>query len=291
MPRISKADVMTAFQRASNHLEQAAGGDGRISRADIKDKLATLEGKEKALVDMYSRVLDRRDAAPGATLTKKDLRAGLAFVAQKMVAKYDVNQNGLSKSEISKMSNTAKIAVSLAKELKAAGALSAEIAPRTDFDAAAFAADVKAAAGDYWFISESDSPVITVTAPHDGSTLTEDIVRAAFADKHDALCSEAGLLDFPLATAESDWRDIEDVFGGTSALADAPSWADIDENDPDALAEDRIKDVLYTLDDMQVFAFAEKGADFDAPGSVAMYAVGLAPDGSIAGVMVGSVET
>jgi len=38
-----------------------------------------------------------------------------------MIAKYDLNTNGLSKSEISEMSITGQRAVDLAKALKAAG--------------------------------------------------------------------------------------------------------------------------------------------------------------------------
>lgn len=118
MPRISKASVYNALRRAGNHIIAAAGDDPFVSRADMRRKLTTLKGTEASLVDIFYRFIDARDARPGARVTAKDVKAAIEYAEEKLIARFDLNNNGLSKAEIERMSTTGQLAVSLAWELK-----------------------------------------------------------------------------------------------------------------------------------------------------------------------------
>lgn len=121
MSRIAKADVNRALDHVSKALIKAGGDDGRISRADVKAALPTLTRKERALADIFFKFVDHRDHKDGASVTKKDITRAVAYARDHMIAKYDLNKNGLSRSEISEMSLTGQRAVDLARALKAAG--------------------------------------------------------------------------------------------------------------------------------------------------------------------------
>jgi len=129
MARVAKADVNAALARVAQHINDAAGGDKITSRADMKAKLETLEGTEKQLADIFFRFMDHRDYKFGARITSKDVEKALAYAQDRMVEKYDINNNGLSKSEITEMSRTGQLAVQLAKELKA---VEAKVEAKTD---------------------------------------------------------------------------------------------------------------------------------------------------------------
>lgn len=119
MPRIAKSDVAASLNRAAAQIRAAdTNKNGQVSRAEIKAKVETLSGREKALVDIFYRFADHRDYVKGARITGKDLEKTLAYAAKELVADYDTNKNGLSQSEIAKMSTTAKIAVEWAQEFK-----------------------------------------------------------------------------------------------------------------------------------------------------------------------------
>jgi hypothetical protein len=122
MSRIAKADVNRALQLAADTIVQAGGTDGRTSRADLTAKLATLPAGQKQLVDIFFKFVDARDFKAGAQVTAADVKRAVSYAKEHMVAKYDLNANGLSKDEIAKMSLTGKRAVELAKALKAAPA-------------------------------------------------------------------------------------------------------------------------------------------------------------------------
>ena len=124
MSRIAKADVNRALELAAKTIIKAFGDDGRVSRADIKNALATdrVPRNQQALVDIFFKFVDHRDFKAGATVTPKDIGKAVAYAKEHMIAKYDLNSNGLSKGEISEMSITGKRAVDLAKALKTAGA-------------------------------------------------------------------------------------------------------------------------------------------------------------------------
>lgn len=125
MARIAKADVNRALDHVAKQLKIAGGEDGRISRSDVKKALPTLSLAEKKLADIFFKFVDHRDFKAGATVTATDINKAVAYAKASMVAKYDVNTNGLSKDEIAKMSITGQRAVDLARALKAAGAAAA----------------------------------------------------------------------------------------------------------------------------------------------------------------------
>ncbi len=125
MARIAKADVNRALEHVAKSLVTAGGADGRVSRADVKKALPTLTTAEKKLADIFFKFVDHRDFKAGATVTKNDIDRAVTYAKQSMIAKYDLNTNGLSKDEIARMSITGQRAVGLAKALKSAGAAAA----------------------------------------------------------------------------------------------------------------------------------------------------------------------
>jgi hypothetical protein len=122
MPRIAKADVNAALDLAAMRIRDAAGGDARTSKADMAKALKGLTGTEKKLADVFFKFIDHRDFKAGAQVTAADVDRAVKYAKQKMIAKYDLNDNGLSDKEVKKMSLTGQLAVTLAKELKAAAA-------------------------------------------------------------------------------------------------------------------------------------------------------------------------
>jgi len=121
MPRIAKSDVNLALEHVAKLIVTAGGSDGRTSRADMKAAVGKLQGTEKTLVDVFFKFVDHRDFKSGAQVTASDVKRAVAYAKEHMVAKYDLNNNGLSQSEVAKMSLSGRLAVSLAKTLKEAG--------------------------------------------------------------------------------------------------------------------------------------------------------------------------
>ena len=124
MPRIAKTDVNRALEMAANRIKDAGGADGRVSRAEITTALKGLTGTERKLTDIFFKFIDHRDFKTGAQVTSKDVDRAVKYAKTTMIAKYDLDNNGLSATEVKKMSLTGKLAVTLAKELKAAAAKS-----------------------------------------------------------------------------------------------------------------------------------------------------------------------
>src|SRR5436309_3112748 len=98
MPRISKNDVNKALSTAGKNIKDAAGKDKVSSRKDVKNTLSTLSGTEKALTERFFQFIDHRDAKLGARVTENDVEKALAYAKDHLVAKYDLNGNGLSKA-------------------------------------------------------------------------------------------------------------------------------------------------------------------------------------------------
>ncbi|GMU60482.1 MAG: hypothetical protein AMXMBFR34_22450 [Myxococcaceae bacterium] len=128
MARISKSDVNAALAAAAKTIIAAGGEDGRVSRKEIKNALATdrVPRQQAALVDIFFKFIDHRDFKAGAQVTAKDVKRAVEYAKTHMVNKYDLNNNGLSRDEIGKMSITGKRAVDLAKALKAAAPTGAD---------------------------------------------------------------------------------------------------------------------------------------------------------------------
>ena len=115
MARLSKKHVHAALDRAAANILSARGDDPFVSRKDIRQKLRELSGVEQQLTSIFYRFMDHRDAKPGARITAADVQDTLAYAKNKLIDKYDVNNNGLSKEEIAEMSFTARLAVRLAR--------------------------------------------------------------------------------------------------------------------------------------------------------------------------------
>lgn len=118
MARLSKKQVYAALDRAAKNILDARGDDPIVSRKDIRLKLETLSGVERQLTSIFYRFMDHRDHKPGARITKTDVEDSLAYAKEKLIDKYDVNNNGLSKAEIQEMSLTARLAVRLARMMQ-----------------------------------------------------------------------------------------------------------------------------------------------------------------------------
>lgn len=124
MSRIAKTDVNRALEMAANRIKDAGGADGRVSRAEMTAALKGLTGTEKKLTDIFFKFIDHRDFKSGAQVTAKDVDRAVKYAKSTMIAKYDLNDNGLSATEVKKMSLTGQLAVTLARELKTAAAKS-----------------------------------------------------------------------------------------------------------------------------------------------------------------------
>lgn len=118
MPNVSRASIAHVLDRAAKALTDAAGTDGRASRADVTKKLKELTGTEKTLVDTFFRSIDHRDATPGAVVTKSDITRALADAKTRLVNAYDLDRNGLSPDERAKMGRVGQLAAELAEAFK-----------------------------------------------------------------------------------------------------------------------------------------------------------------------------
>src|SRR5688500_15887378 len=96
MSRIAKSDVNSALMLAAATITKAGGTDGRTSRAELKSTLAKLPPEQRKLVDIFFKFIDNRDFRAGAQVTPKDITRAVEYAKKHMVAKYDLNNNGLS---------------------------------------------------------------------------------------------------------------------------------------------------------------------------------------------------
>lgn len=171
MSRIAKSDVNAALALAAKTIVEAGGANGRVSRAEIKAKLPSLPPEQRALVDVFFKFIDHRDFKAGAQVTKSDVAKAVTFAKKAMVAKYDLNDNGLSKDEIAKMSLTGKLAVDLARALKKAAVDDGPVAPPR-MDEGYSEIDEILAAGQ---VPRDWTPAVSVTSgriEHAGATFT-----------------------------------------------------------------------------------------------------------------------
>ncbi len=259
MSRIAKADVHAALARVAQQISQADGGDGRISRADMKEKLQDMSGTERALADIFFRFIDHRDYKPGATVTAKDVTRALEYSKEKLIDKYDLNNNGLSKSEISEMSRTGQLAVLLAQELKGAD--------ETPSSGKALANQFAMIADGLTYTSEADYPyeAVHLEKPTSGKN-TLNSFRTALHIPSDMEVSAGPVGDF------------FQVYDREDDLS------------PDELAEqaqyDDLAKAMGKLDNLQVI---HVGGDDVVEGKI--YIVGEAPDGSLAGLSTTRIWT
>jgi hypothetical protein len=285
MSRIAKADINKALSLAAKTIVDAGGTDGRTSRAELKTKLATLPPEQKKLVDIFFKFIDARDFKAGAQVTAKDVSKAVAYAKEHMVAKYDLNNNGLSQTEISKMSLTGKLAVDLARTLKTA-------TPSTTLSVADLAKEVKVAGKDVWYMSESDyRPEPISGKPANGTGITEANVKAAFG---------TGLLKF----FERDMTSMSDMAfeirtpAETKAFLDdlqAPSVDDDEIVNKSAAGFKVLRGLLEkNLTNVTVVKVGPKETDGTLASDQGLYSylvIGKAADGQLAGMSFGAVET
>ena len=76
MARIAKSDVNRALDTAAKTLIRIGGADGKISRAEVKNALATdrVARREAPLVDIFFKFIDNRDFRTGAQVTAADVK-------------------------------------------------------------------------------------------------------------------------------------------------------------------------------------------------------------------------
>lgn len=153
MSRISKKAVHAALDKAAANIISAKGTDAFVSRADIRQKLSTLSGIEQRLTDIFYRFMDARDHRPGARITQRDVDDTLAYAKEKLIDKYDLNNNGFSTAEIEKMSLTGRLAVGFAMALKRMALLESL---DTQAEWLAYLGELSAGLVDFSFGSESD---------------------------------------------------------------------------------------------------------------------------------------
>ncbi len=286
MSRIAKADINKALSLAAKTIVDAGGSDGRTSRAELKAKLATLPASQKKLVDIFFKFVDARDFKAGAQVTATDVSKAVAYAKEHMVAKYDLDNNGLSKTEISKMSLTGKLAVDLARELKSAG-------PVTAMPVAELGKALKAAAKDIYFMSESDySPEPINGKPASGTAINDANLRAAFGDS----MVEFFKGDDDVTSLKTMGFEIRSPAESKAFLADLQTVSEDDDSARKTAAGFKaLRGLLeQNLTDVTVIKVGPKGANGRLETDKGLYAylvIGKAADGQLAGMTFGSVET
>lgn len=287
MSRIAKADVNKALSLAAKSIIDAGGADGRTSRADIKAALTALPKEQKALVDIFFKFIDNRDFKAGAQVTAKDVNRAVEYAKTHMVAKYDLNNNGLSKTEIAKMSLTGKRAVDLAKALKAAGTDAS-----TSLDSAKLGTEVNKFKADAWYISESDyQPQYFAKDFPAGHELNANNVMTALRPELVKHFDDASgvLKDFTAEVYSA--RDAKEFLAGLSESSDP-------NDDYSVKSAKAFGEIVKLLDGNLTDVHVVKVGPKDSRGKLAsdngLYAytiIGRNADGKVAGVMIGSVET
>lgn len=121
MSRIAKSHVNAAFEWAANQISEAGGRDGVTSRAEIRRRIGELTGPERDLVDFFYRFIVRQGAAQNERVTRSDVDAALALARVDMVAAFDTNDNGLSSDEVAAMPPLGRLAVKVARQRARSG--------------------------------------------------------------------------------------------------------------------------------------------------------------------------
>ncbi len=288
MPRIAKADVNSALQLAAASIVKAGGSDGRTSRAEMQKALAALPPGQRNLTDIFFKFVDHRDFKAGAQVTAKDVKAAVAYAREHMVAKYDLNNNGLSAAEIKQMSLTGKFAVDLAKALKAAPVAHT-------LTGAELGKAITAAAKDSNYMSETDStPAFTTGKPTDASGVTVANVKAAFGAQLTKILKEG---------TGGEIKSLNDMGFEVRSAADTAAFIKgeidtVEDSDPghkSGAAWTKLAAVLKdNLTDVRLVKVGPKDANGKLASDQGLYnymLVGKAADGALSGVQFAGVET
>lgn len=177
MSRIATSAVTAALQRAAATITHAAGPDGRTSRADLDAAVRSLPRTERQLTESFFAFIDHRDARAGAQVTKGDVERAVRVARERLIERYDLNGNGLSASEVKAMSRTGRLAVELARELRAANARPVD--KSAFLDRVTFITDRTLTAADLGSLSPMLAKQI-VAASHEGTLTDVTTVADAF---------------------------------------------------------------------------------------------------------------
>jgi len=206
--RVGKSSVHDAMAKVAQTLIEAGGEDGKITSAEVAQQLESLEGTERDLADIFFKYVEHRS---GGSVTSCDINSALDFAKDNLIDKYDLNNNGLSKSEVSQMSRTGRLAVQLAQELK-------EVGPSTPTQSAeALANTFEAKADGLLYMSEGDEPydAFHMSAPN-GSDTNWDVetFRQSMGIAPDMEISSDSFDEFfaePSVYEDSEYAQYEDV--------------------------------------------------------------------------------
>jgi len=289
MPRIAKSDVSAALSTVAKALITASGSDGRTSRADLKAALKILPREQRPLADIFFRFVDHRDFKAGAQVTAKDINKAVAYAKTHMIAKYDLNSNGLSKTEISRMSLTGKLAVDLARALKSA----AKADTFGKLSTKALEVEVNKYAAKANYMSESDySPEFVSGELPAGHELTDRNAISSLSAPLSRLF-EGSETPFPGGYTAEAYSAVD-----AKAFIEDLRTANRDEgeNTESVAAFGFITRALQAnLTDIKVYKIGpreENGSGLATDqGLYAQVIVGRTADGKIAGIIIGDVET
>lgn len=120
MSRLARSDLNAALDRAAARLLSAADDEGVASRRDIRAALVATHERDRGLVGALYRFVDHLDALPGAEVTRDDVEEAVAFARESLGELLDLEHNGLSGDEVERLSETGRVALQLALELKSA---------------------------------------------------------------------------------------------------------------------------------------------------------------------------
>lgn len=250
MSRIAKSHVNAAFDWAADQISEAGGRDGITSRAEIRRKIGELNGVERDLVDFFYRFILRQGAGASERVTRTDIDAALATAREQLVAAFDTDNNGLSSDEIAAMPLLGRIAVKVARRRTRTGE---ELA--ANFEALAFSLVF-----DDYSSELHGERFLSFHQPGNLSELTAHTFREALGLHSD---------DPKQALAR-----IEDTDRFFAHLAEAHTPGQT------AQAVALAQAMQSSLTDLKVFIVGHDGTGPIHP----VYIVGLAPDGSVAGL-------
>jgi hypothetical protein len=111
--RVSKEKVSAAFFEAGQQIKDAAGRDRKTTRSELEAQTAELPAPQRALASSFFEIVTHRQQ--GLPVNASAVDRAVAYAAKHLVGAYDLNDNGLSASEIAQMSETGKLAVDVAQ--------------------------------------------------------------------------------------------------------------------------------------------------------------------------------
>jgi hypothetical protein len=289
MPRIAKADVNNALKLVAQTIITAGGADGRTSRAEMTAALKTMPKDQRALADIFFKFVDHRDFKKGAQVTKTDVTRAVEYAKTTMIAKYDLNNDGLSKTEIKNMSITGQRAVDLAKALKAAGTTDVG-GGAGKLNAADLGKAINAFSDKAIYYSEGDSNATSIAANFPASkALTGDEVFKAF--KGDIKKALGFSKDSEVAF---EFGDEAEAKAGLKNLGSSDPGDDDSYKEASAAFKEIGKLMSANVTDLRTLRVGPRGEDGKLAsdrGSYAELTIGRTADGKLAGFIYTSVET